>query len=241
MVVPSHPKSAAERKAILEALKSNFMFKTLSAKACDLAVDAMLKVEMADGDNIMKQGDSGDDFFVMTEGAVHFYVGVAKVGEASGACSFGEPALVYNSPRNATVKCAAKCILWKISRGVFRKALAEESTAKHLNHIKMLTEVGALSSLSANQINTIAGAVKEKEYSDGDRIIVRSVRARSARWCTLSYHSLKCYELLARFALEHRYKETRELWKEVNRSTLFPTERSESVSPRMRRQRWTRS
>ena len=173
VVVPSHPKTKEEREAILEALKSNFMFKTLSAKACDLAVDAMLKVEMADGDNIMKQGDSGDDFFVMTEGAVHFYVGVAKVGEASGATSFGELALVYNSPRNATVKCAAKCVLWKISRGVFRKALAEESTAKHLKHIKMLTEVPSLSNLSANQINIIAGAVKEKEYTDGDRILVQ--------------------------------------------------------------------
>jgi len=171
VVVPSHPKSDEERKKILESLRSNFMFKSLSQKACNLAVDAMEKIEMGDGENIMKQGDSGDDFFVMTEGKVTFYVGVAKVGEAEGLTSFGELALVYNSPRNATVKCASKCILWRISRAVFRKALSEESTAKHLKHIKMLTEVPSLASLSANQINKIAGAIAEKKYNDGDVIV----------------------------------------------------------------------
>jgi len=172
VVVPKIPKSAIDQKNIMEALKSNFMFKTLSKQASLLAVEAMKKVTMKNGDFIMKQGEAGNDFFVMTSGKVEFIIGAAKVGQAEGMTAFGELALVYNSPRNASVKCAAECILWKISRAVFRKALAEESTAKHLEHIKLLAEVPSLGkSLSTRQINSIAGALKEKKFKDGIDII----------------------------------------------------------------------
>jgi len=174
VVVPKIPKSATDQAAILEALKSNFMFKTLSKQASLLAVEAMKKVTMEKDEYIMKQGEAGNDFFVMTSGKVEFIIGAAKVGQAEGMTAFGELALVYNSPRNATVKCSDACVLWKISRAVFRKALAEESTAKHLEHIKLLAEVPSLKgSLSTRQINSIAGALKERTFAAGENIIVQ--------------------------------------------------------------------
>lgn len=136
-----------------------------------MAVNAMKRVDLDAGAIVTKQGDAGDEFFVMTSGKVEFFIGSAKVGEADGKKSFGELALVYNSPRNATIKCAQKCVLWKISRAVFRKALAEESTAKHLQHIKLLTEVPVLKCLSSNQINSIAGALKEATFRTSQIII----------------------------------------------------------------------
>ena len=56
-------------------------------------------------DFILKQGASGDDFFVLEEGTVEFRVDGKKVTNAP--ATFGELALSYNSPRNADVVAAS--------------------------------------------------------------------------------------------------------------------------------------
>ena len=96
---------------------------------------------------------------------------VLKVGSTNGPATFGELALIYNSPRAADVKATATCKLWFIKRLTFRKALSSATTSKHLEHIKLLSEVPSLKELSTTQINTLAGALIEKTYAKGDVII----------------------------------------------------------------------
>jgi len=127
--------------------------------------------DAATGFYVLKQGASGDDFFVLEEGTVEFRVDGKKVGSANAPATFGELALIYNSPRNADVIAASSCKLWSITRLAFRKALSSATTAKHMRHIKMLNEVPSLKELTPNQINIVAGALREVSYEDGDEII----------------------------------------------------------------------
>jgi cGMP-dependent protein kinase 1 len=165
------PKNATQRRNITDALKSNYLFKSLDKSAIELAVDAMAPMTVKAGEYILKQGASGDDFFVLESGDVDFLVGGAKVGNTSGPATFGELALIYNSPRAADVKATSSCQLWFIKRLTFRKALSSATTSKHLEHIKFLSEVPSLKELTTNQINTLAGALIEKKFSAGDVII----------------------------------------------------------------------
>eukprot|EP00940_MAST-03C_sp_MAST-3C-sp2_P000925 g925.t1 len=165
------PKSAEQRTKITEALMSNYLFASLDGEAIQMAVDAMTPKVVGSGSYILKQGESGDAFFVMEDGSVKFVVDGKDVGAAKGAATFGELALIYNSPRAADVVATATCKLWSITRLVFRKALCHATTKKHMLHIKMLEEVPSLKDLSTNQINTIAGALKEETFSNGSVII----------------------------------------------------------------------
>ena len=165
------PKNPTQRRNITEALKSNYLFKSLDKSAIELAVDAMAPKTVVAGEYILKQGASGDDFFVLEQGSVDFLVNDVKVGNTSGPATFGELALIYNSPRAADVKATSTCQLWFIKRLTFRKALSSATTSKHLEHIKLLSEVPSLKELSTNQINTLAGALIEKTYAKGDVII----------------------------------------------------------------------
>jgi len=167
------PKKASDKKAITEALKSNYLFSSLHANAIQLAVDAMKPVKAGARDFILKQGTSGDDFFVMTDGEVQYRVDGKVVGGQKGLATFGELALIYNSPRNADVVAMKSCQLWSITRSIFRKALSSAVTTKHLRHIKLLEEVPSLKDLTTNQINTLAGALVEVTYQNGASIITQ--------------------------------------------------------------------
>ena len=69
-----------------------------------------------------KQGDEGDNFYVIDEGEVEVWKKeegeqeAKMVLELGPGGSFGELALIYNQPRAATVKCRTECQLWAIDQ-----------------------------------------------------------------------------------------------------------------------------
>lgn len=60
-----YPKSDAQRKSLLEAVKGIFLFKSLDAEQLSDVLDAMFYKEVDAGDFIIKQGDDGDNFYVI--------------------------------------------------------------------------------------------------------------------------------------------------------------------------------
>jgi len=61
------------------------------------------------GDTIIREGDDGDYFYVISSGLYDIYVnkdgnGDKKVNTLENEGSFGELALMYSQPRSATVK-----------------------------------------------------------------------------------------------------------------------------------------
>ena len=89
-------------------------------------VDAFEPVDVGADSFIMIQGEAGDSFFVIETGFVDIYVQGAsgvkhKIGNQLGPGSaFGELALLYNSPRAASIKSVSACKLWVIDRGTYR-------------------------------------------------------------------------------------------------------------------------
>ena len=56
--------------------------------------------------------EEGDNYYIIESGTFEAYVGGERVFTYQGHGAFGELALLYNSPRQATVKvrCSLRCV-----------------------------------------------------------------------------------------------------------------------------------
>ncbi|XP_006108722.3 cAMP-dependent protein kinase type I-beta regulatory subunit-like, partial [Myotis lucifugus] len=85
--------------------------------------DAMFPVTHIAGETVIQQGDEGDNFYVVDQGEVDVYVNGEWVTNISEGGSFGELALIYGTPRAATVKAKTDLKLWGIDRDSYRRIL----------------------------------------------------------------------------------------------------------------------
>ena len=115
----STEKSSALRDFIVKAIAANDLFKSLDDEQLISIATAMFRVEVKAGVSVMKQGDEADNFYVVESGM--FDVKVAKdqqpaivVASRGAGTSFGELALLYNSPRAATITATQDSIVWAI-------------------------------------------------------------------------------------------------------------------------------
>lgn len=75
------------------------------------------------GRDVIVQGDPGDLFYVIAEGSVDVVRDGARVAELGRGDGFGELALLYDRPRNATVRTVTDCLLYTLSGDVFVPAV----------------------------------------------------------------------------------------------------------------------
>ena len=116
------PKTETLKEELKETLKKEFMFRSVSSSLMQNIVNAMFRVEVKEGDAIIKQGDAGDNFYVTFAGTFDCFIDKdgqrEKVMEYSKGQSFGELALLYNSPRAASVIATSDAILIQFREGV---------------------------------------------------------------------------------------------------------------------------
>lgn len=92
----------------------------------------MFKVEeFAAGETVFKEGDHGDAFYVLFDGAVDIVAKTGLLGLSKRTLAhlddgnfFGEMALMSPHPRNATVTCTEKTTLLALTYDDFRWALS---------------------------------------------------------------------------------------------------------------------
>ncbi|KAF4325567.1 hypothetical protein BBO99_00002005 [Phytophthora kernoviae] len=168
-----HPKSAEEREGIGRMVVENILFKSLDEKQHDIVLDAMFPKEFEPGDIIIKQGDDGDNFYILESGVCEVYKDGELVQTCTEAMSFGELALMYNSPRAATVKAVQHSKAWALDRQTFKFIIMETTLKKREAHKGFIERVPLLESLSEFERLTVADALKTETFSDGEVIIAQ--------------------------------------------------------------------
>ncbi len=86
-------------------------------------------VHVPAGIDIVRQGEPGDDFFVVEEGAVEIVEYGRMRGPGEG---FGEIALLRDIPRTATVRASSEVKLWAVSRPAFIGAVSDHAESQRL-------------------------------------------------------------------------------------------------------------
>ena len=97
------------------------------------------------------------------------FLQVLNIGEGG---SFGELALIYGTPRAATIKAATDVKLWGIDRDSYRRILMGSTIRKRKMYEEFLSKVPILENLDKWERLTVADALEAVSFEDGD-IVVR--------------------------------------------------------------------
>ncbi|MEM6109143.1 cyclic nucleotide-binding domain-containing protein [Mycobacterium sp. 050272] len=114
----------------LDAIRSVAAFRPLSVAAADQLASSLIAAHSADGDVVVRQGESGDDMFLIGSGVFEAVVDGQPVRTLRDGDHFGEIALLFDVPRTATVRCLRAGTLWRLRRQDFLRAITGNSTTQ---------------------------------------------------------------------------------------------------------------
>ena len=167
----------------------------LSDDRLEELADAMFEVRCAAGDLVIRQGDVGDNMYLVEEGAFEACVlpagarvpshdvlasaGGGLGGDGLGADGFGpivasyaqgslfgERALMQNVPRAASVRCVEQGRLWAIDRLTFRKVTLGEGLAQPSTARVVQGEEEEDPTEAAAEDAALEAAGREEEWED---------------------------------------------------------------------------
>ena len=185
------PKSDQVRNLIYHSIKRNMLFRTCSEEELQDIIDAFDTAHFKADSVVIQQGDAGDTFYVVEEGQLDIMVSIADVNKDTGASStrecqvgapylpgssFGELALMYGSPRAATIRAKTDCALWSLDRNAFKcitgsyKKKREGIILDTIRKVKIGDQVlGEV--LDSSAVDAMALATQSDEFRKGDVII----------------------------------------------------------------------
>ncbi|XP_038843395.1 cAMP-dependent protein kinase type I-alpha regulatory subunit-like isoform X1 [Salvelinus fontinalis] len=167
------PKDYKTMAALAKAIEKNVLFAHLDDNERSDIFDAMFSVTYIAGETVIQQGDEGDNFYVIDQGEMDVYVNnewVTNIGEGG---SFGELALIYGTPRAATVRAKSNVKLWGIDRDSYRRILMGSTLRKRKMYEEFLSKVSILESLDKWERLTVADALETVQFEDGQKIVVQ--------------------------------------------------------------------
>ncbi|XP_072507856.1 cAMP-dependent protein kinase type II-alpha regulatory subunit isoform X1 [Notamacropus eugenii] len=178
-----HPKSDEQRSRLQEACKDILLFKNLDQEQLSEVLDAMFERTVVSEEHVIDQGDDGDNFYVIERGSYDILVTKEnqsnRVGQYDNRGSFGELALMYNTPRAATIVAKTAGSLWGLDRITFRRIILKNNAKKRKMFESFIESVPLLKSLEVSERMKIVDVIGEKNYKDGERIIAQGEKAES--------------------------------------------------------------
>jgi CRP/FNR family transcriptional regulator, cyclic AMP receptor protein len=115
------------------------LFAGLSARELDGVARFCTEVQVPDGQALCREGEPGQEFFVLEAGQVAVSVGGEQVATLRAGDFFGELALLDAGPRNATVTADGDVSVLVLTRQEFLSVLEEEPVVA----VRMLPAIGA--------------------------------------------------------------------------------------------------
>jgi MFS family permease len=112
-----------EQRAHVQLLRQLTVFAPLSLPAIEQLAAHVERVEVPEGTVVVREGDPGDQFYIVEEGALAVTVGGQARTPILAGGFFGEIALLRETPRTATVTATTDCRLLAVEREHFLAAV----------------------------------------------------------------------------------------------------------------------
>jgi len=178
----SPEKTGDERELMKRALLSNESLNSmveLDERRIKDIIDVAWPEAVEEEQVVIKEGDLEADFFyIVQEGSFEVTIEAevkgklsSKVGSVSKGGSFGELALLYLTPRAATVTAKTAGTLWVIDRVSFKSILMKVSDDKISEYMMYLDRVSILEALLAEEKRALAQALVEMHFAKGEVIL----------------------------------------------------------------------
>lgn len=170
------PKTEDIKAALKERLMNSFMFRALDEKDLEIVLNAMEEKTFSAGDYVIKQGESGDVLFFVFSGILKcskdFGDGVDKfLLNYEAGMSFGELALLYSTPRAASIQASDNCVLFSLDRECFNHIVKDSAIRRREIYKAFLAKVEILSSLDDYERSKICDCLQPLRCKAGESII----------------------------------------------------------------------
>ncbi len=124
-----HSNVLVKRNATLCQILNGFpIFRDLTPQAISQVADKIAMRRYPTGSEIIRQGEMGQEFFVIGSGDVDIEVDGVQVNTLSQGAFFGEVSLVKQQPRNATVRARTEVVCFLLSKDEFQSVLDSSTT-----------------------------------------------------------------------------------------------------------------
>jgi len=169
---PVYEKSESDATFLKTSMASNKLMKSLAPSDREQLMHAFKKIEFAQGDHIIKQGDAGDLFYLLDSGTCDISVtGKGSVMKATKGVAFGELALLHNAPRAATVTAESAVVAWGLDAISFKMILMGKSQGDAADYKSFIKQVPILKDISDEAVAEMASSLKEIEFPADANII----------------------------------------------------------------------
>ncbi|KAK7239625.1 3'(2'),5'-bisphosphate nucleotidase [Aureococcus anophagefferens] len=177
-------KDPATTKLLKDCMRENPLFKRCRGEETDELVGQFEQVSYGASKQIITQGETGDTFYVIESGICDAFIkGTSKaVASPARGMGFGELALMYNTPRAASITARTDVVLWKIERQEYRLVLASHAQKRSKEYKELLSEVVLQNEgktkkkllkdcITDSQMTKLADAMDEDNVAAGHNII----------------------------------------------------------------------
>ena len=168
---PEYPKTEEQLSKLTSLFKESFLTKTLEEKQHTVLAKAMFSRNYKQGEQIIRYGDMGQDYFVLIKGKVQVtvykpgtdrndpdlsdkvlftkYLEVDSQSEKIGEqmIGFGEIALLQNDRRTASIDAVSDCETWVLTGDVFKMIIAVQAIKRRNISLEYLNQVDLFSGL----------------------------------------------------------------------------------------------
>ncbi|KAI1888418.1 hypothetical protein AGOR_G00184940 [Albula goreensis] len=173
----THPKTDEQRQRLQEACRDILLFKNLDPEQMSQVLDAMFEKLVEADEHIIDQDDDGDNFYVIERGTFDIFMkadGTERtVGSYDNRGSFGELALMYNTPRAATIIATSPGALWCMDRLTFRRIIVKNNAKKRRMYEAFIETIPLLTSLELSERMKVVDVLSSRVYTDGEQIIAQ--------------------------------------------------------------------
>jgi cAMP-dependent protein kinase regulator len=170
-------KTEDQKNRIKSKILTSFLFKNVEKVDVEAIILAMEEKIFEKNDIVIRQNDNGECLYIVEEGELictkyfkendeEIFIKKYIKGD-----SFGELALLYNTPRAATIKALSNCILWSLDRLTFNHIIEDSEKRKREKYEKFLLSVDILSTIDSSELSLICDAIKVYHFNPGDYII----------------------------------------------------------------------
>jgi CRP-like cAMP-binding protein len=179
--------TASERANILSVLHGVPFLESLDMAALESLVARVAPMRVPAGTDIVRQGEQGDRFYVVSAGTAEILVDGFCVGSVGPGGYFGERALLRNVPRMATVRSREPMDLLVLPQADFLAALTgqvgtttppsqdraypDSPGLTRRQRVEVLSRVSLLSHLDAGALRHLAARSEVEQWPEGAAII----------------------------------------------------------------------
>ena len=177
---PVYAKDETTKQEIKRLVRGNaklqILFGAMDEAQLEAAVLAMSSRLVTQGETVIRQGDSGDAFYVVETGLFEIFVqrgdrAAGKVAEAGPGSFFGEAALMWNAPRAATVVCASlEGRLWALDSASFQLLMASAGVNRKREVESFLEKIPILAELNRYELGQLSQILVEETFRAKDVI-----------------------------------------------------------------------